>query len=134
MTADLPLVIDHLNFRYNSRTELALTELSLPVAAGQVRLIAGASGCGKTTLARCINGLIPRSYKGELSGEIRISGNDIKQLSLARISQLVGTVLQDPERQILGTKVANEVAFGLENLGLDREEIKFRIQESLASL
>jgi energy-coupling factor transport system ATP-binding protein len=134
MTADLPLVIDHLNFRYNSRTELALKDISLSVAAGQVLLIAGASGCGKTTLARCINGLIPRSYKGDLSGEIRISGNDIKQLSLARISQLVGTVLQDPERQILGTKVANEVAFGLENLGLDREEIKFRIQESLARL
>jgi len=70
--------------------------------------------CGKTTLARCINGLIPRSYKGELSGEIRLNGIDIHGLTLAKISQLVGTVLQDPERQILGTRVANEVAFGLE--------------------
>ncbi len=134
MASEHPLVIDHLNFRYSSRTELALKDISLSVDAGQVLLIAGASGCGKTTLARCINGLIPRSYKGELTGQILIDGTDIKDLSLARISQLVGTVLQDPERQILGTKVANEVAFGLENLALPREEIIARVEEALIHL
>jgi len=134
MLSEHPLVIDHLNFRYNSRTELALKDISLTVDSGQVLLIAGASGCGKTTLARCINGLIPRSYKGELSGKILIGGAEVKDLSLAHISQLVGTVLQDPERQILGTKVANEVAFGLENLGLPREEITARVEEALQHL
>ncbi len=134
MASEHPLVIEHLNFRYSSRTELALKDVSLTIDAGQVLLIAGASGCGKTTLARCVNGLIPRSYKGELTGSILIDGTDIKDLSLARISQLVGTVLQDPERQILGTKVANEVAFGLENLGLPREEIYQRIEEALIHL
>jgi ATPase components of various ABC-type transport systems, contain duplicated ATPase len=129
-----PLEIEHLNFRYSSRTELALKDISLTVDAGQVLLIAGASGCGKTTLARCINGLIPRSYKGEISGKILINGTEIQSLSLARISQLVGTVLQDPERQILGTKVANEVAFGLENLALPREEITARVEEALQRL
>lgn len=134
MTSEQPLIIENVNFRYASRTELAIKNISLSIEAGQVLLIAGASGCGKTTLARCINGLIPRSYKGDLTGSIRIAGTDIKDLSLARISQLVGTVLQDPERQILGTKVANEVAFGLENLTMPREEISERIDESLARL
>ncbi|MEN6571595.1 MAG: energy-coupling factor transporter ATPase [Anaerolineaceae bacterium] len=129
-----PLQIKDLNFRYHSRTELAIKNISLSVDAGQVLLIAGASGCGKTTLARCINGLIPRSYKGEMTGEIVLSGTDIQGLTLAKISQLVGTVLQDPERQILGTRVANEVAFGLENLGLPREEIQERVAQSLERL
>ncbi len=129
-----PLVIEDLNFKYRSREELAIKNISLSVDAGQVLLIAGASGCGKTTLARCINGLIPRSYKGELTGKILLNGNEVTKLSLAQVSQIVGTVLQDPERQILGTKVANEVAFGLENLRLPREEIIERVRESLEHL
>lgn len=134
MSTTPPLLIENLSFRYRSRSELALKDINLRVEAGQVLLIAGASGCGKTTLARCINGLIPRSYKGELTGRILIQGQDIRTLSLARISQLIGTVLQDPERQILGTKVLNEVAFGLENLQLSRKEILQRVDAALERL
>lgn len=97
-------------------------------------LAAGPSGCGKTTLARCINGLIPRSYKGEMIGNVELRGQDTAEMSLAQISQSVGTVLQDPERQILGTKVINEVAFGLENLGLPRGEIRERALAAMAHL
>jgi energy-coupling factor transport system ATP-binding protein len=86
-----PLVIENLSFRYHSREELAIRNISLSVDAGQVLLIAGASGCGKTTLARCINGLIPRSYKGELSGKILLNGKEVTNLSLAQVSQIVGT-------------------------------------------
>ncbi|MCA1954178.1 MAG: energy-coupling factor ABC transporter ATP-binding protein [Anaerolinea sp.] len=134
MSTTPPLLIENLSFRYRSRSELALKNINLRVEAGQVLLIAGASGCGKTTLARCINGLIPRSYKGELTGRILIQGQDIRAISLARISQLIGTVLQDPERQILGTKVLNEVAFGLENLQLSRKEILQRVDAALERL
>ena len=134
MTETKPLVIENLNFRYRSRETLAIKNISLSVEAGQVLLIAGASGCGKTTLARCINGLIPRSYKGELTGKILLNGKEVTALSLAQVSQIVGTVLQDPERQILGTRVANEVAFGLENLSLPREEIIARVEQSLEHL
>jgi energy-coupling factor transport system ATP-binding protein len=134
MTDHSPLIIENLNFRYHSREELAIKNISLSVEPGQVLLIAGASGCGKTTLARCINGLIPRSYKGELTGKILLNGSEVTKLSLAQVSQIVGTVLQDPERQILGTKVANEVAFGLENLSLPRELIIERVRESLEHL
>ena len=65
-----PLVVRNLSFRYRMRDEFALRNVSLALEAGQILLIAGASGCGKTTLVRCINGLVPRSYKGELTGEV----------------------------------------------------------------
>ncbi len=134
MSVEHSLIIEGLSFRYRSRTEPAIKNISLQIEPGQVVLIAGASGCGKTTLARCINGLIPRSYKGDLSGRILLMGQDSKNMPLARISQMVGTVLQDPERQILGSIVMNEVAFGLENLALPREEIRARIDQSLERL
>jgi energy-coupling factor transport system ATP-binding protein len=99
-----------------------------------VLLVAGPSGCGKTTLIRCMNGLIPRSYKGELQGRIELLGQNTADMPLARISQMVGTVLQDPERQILGSRVMHEVAFGLENLALPRDEIRERTEQALAYL
>jgi energy-coupling factor transport system ATP-binding protein len=134
MPSEYPLIIENLTFRYRSRSEPALKNVNLSIKPAQVVLIAGASGCGKTTLARCINGLIPRSYKGELSGRVLLQGQDVSTYSLAKVSQLVGTVLQDPERQILGTKVLNEVAFGLENLNLPRAEVIERAEEALKRL
>lgn len=134
MAGNCLLKIENLNFRYRIREELAIKNINLEISSGKVILIAGASGCGKTTLIRCINGLIPRSYKGELNGHILIHGEDLSDLKLAEISQKIGTVLQDPERQILGTKVINEVAFGLENLALPRDEILERVEESLNRL
>ncbi|MFZ5878571.1 MAG: ABC transporter ATP-binding protein [Chloroflexota bacterium] len=134
MPSDFPLVVENLSFRYRDRQGAAIHDISFNANAGEILLIAGASGCGKTTLIRSINGLIPRSYKGEVSGRILVHGEDTAVMKLSTISQKVGTVLQDPERQILGTKVLNEVAFGLENLGLSREEIYARVDEALAHL
>jgi len=134
MTTDLPVEVKEVSFRYRDREELAIQDISFGVEKGEIFLIAGASGCGKTTLIRSINGLIPRSYKGELAGEIRIHGEVHREWALSKISQQVATVLQDPERQILGTKVLNEVAFGLENLGLPREEIYTRVDRALEQL
>lgn len=128
------LEVEHVSFRYREREEWALRDVSLRLEAGHVLLVAGASGCGKTTLARVINGLIPRSYKGELNGRLLIHGQDTAERSLAQLSLDVATVLQDPERQILGTKVINEVAFGLENLGLPREQVRERAQQALERL
>ena len=128
------MVIEKLSFRYRDRETTAIRDISFSAIPGEILLIAGASGCGKTTLIRCINGLIPRSYKGELSGRILLDGQEMAGWPLAKISQTVGTVLQDPERQILGTKVLHEVAFGLENLAMPRPEIISRVDESLQYL
>jgi energy-coupling factor transport system ATP-binding protein len=129
-----PLVVENLSFRYRDRQEAAIRDISFEAKGGEILLIAGASGCGKTTLIRCINGLIPRSYKGEMTGGVRVLGEGTASWKLSQISQKIGTVLQDPERQILGTKVLNEVAFGLENLNVPREEILKRADEALAYL
>ncbi len=130
----VPLVIENLSFRYRDRQNAAISNLSFTANVGEILLIAGASGCGKTTLIRAINGLIPRSYKGDLTGHVQVFGEETASWKLSQISQKVGTVLQDPERQILGTKVLNEVAFGLENLGLPRVEIIERADEALRLL
>ena len=113
---------------------IAVDNVTLTIHDKEYFSLLGPSGCGKTTLLRAVNGLIPRSYKGEVGGRILVYEEDTASWKLSTISQKIGTVLQDPERQILGTKVLNEVAFGLENLGLAREEIFQRVDESLAHL
>lgn len=130
----LPLVIRDLGFRYNSRTTPAIEDINLQLEPGQIVLLAGSSGCGKTTLMRCVNGLIPHTYQGYMQGEIELYGKPIKGMGLAEISKHVGTLLQDPERQILGTYVINEVCFGLESQGMPREEMIQRAEKALERL
>jgi len=133
-TEPLPLVIRDLSFRYNSRSAPAIKNINLKLRPGEVLLLAGSSGCGKTTLMRYINGLIPEAYHGEMTGDILLYGESVRGKNLAEISQCVGTLLQDPERQILGTYVLNEVCFGLESLGLDRAEMIRRGEAALERL
>jgi energy-coupling factor transport system ATP-binding protein len=131
---EAPLIIRNLSFKYRSRPEPALDEVSLELQPGELLLVAGASGCGKTTLIRCINGLIPRSYTGDLQGQVLISGEEARNIPLARLAQSVGTLLQDPEKQILGAHVKSELAFGPENLGLPAAEVRARVDEALERL
>src|SRR5574341_1193739 len=130
----LPLVVENLSFQYRGRPDPALRDVSFNVNKGEILLVAGASGCGKTTLIRCINGLIPRSYRGDLQGSVLVNAEEVRNFSLAKLAQTVGTLLQDPEKQILGAHVKSEVAFGPENLGLPAEEVNARVAEALARL
>ena len=130
----LPITIRDLTFQYRIRETPAIKNINLDLHQGELMLIAGTSGCGKTTLMRCINGLIPRTYPGTLEGEIKLFGKSVSTISLAELSQTVGTILQNPERQIISGYVMNEIAFGPENLGLERDEILYRIDEALEYL
>jgi energy-coupling factor transport system ATP-binding protein len=124
-----PLVeVEGLTFRYRRGTEPAIRDVSLSVSPGEVVLVAGPSGCGKSTLIRAMNGLIPHAYSGDLSGTIRVAGQDTLGLRLREIARTVGTVLQDPAKQIVGAVVEAELAFGPENLGISRQEIRERIR------
>ncbi len=123
------LEIENLTFRYRRATEPALRDISLTVHPGEVLLVAGPSGCGKSTLIRAMNGLIPHTYPGDLTGTVRVAGVATTEQRLREISLQVGTVLQDPARQIVGATVEAELAFGPENLGTPRADIRGRIAQ-----
>ena len=94
-------------------------------------ILTGPSGCGKTTLCRCLNGLIPNSYPGELEGEVKVADLVVKDHSISDIAQHVGLVLQNPENQLFSLSIERDIAFGLENLALPREEIRKRVDWAL---
>jgi energy-coupling factor transporter ATP-binding protein EcfA2 len=112
----------------------AIEDISFSLGSGKLMLIAGPSGCGKTTLLKCLNGLIPHSYSGILKGKIQFEGQAIAGLSLRDLAQHVGTMLQDPDKQIVASTVEQEVAFGMENLNTPRPEMRRRIHEVLKQL
>ncbi|HKB28358.1 MAG TPA: ABC transporter ATP-binding protein [Candidatus Limnocylindrales bacterium] len=123
-----PIVeVQALTFRYRRASEPALRDVSISIQPGEVVLVAGPSGCGKSTLIRAINGLIPHAYPGELTGVVRVAGKATTEQRLREIGLSIGTLLQDPAKQIVGSTVDSELAFGPENLGMDRVEIRSRI-------
>ena len=101
--------------------------MSLSVRRGEFVLLTGPSGCGKTTLCRCLNGLIPNFYHGELSGELLINGQPVTSQLTSEVSRSVGYVFQNPENQLFALTVEKDIAFGPENLGLSRDEIRRRV-------
>jgi energy-coupling factor transporter ATP-binding protein EcfA2 len=129
-----PVAVDRLSFRYRTAAAPSLNEVTFTAGNGDLVLVAGGSGSGKSTLLRCLNGLIPRSYGGELSGQIAINGQDPAGMGLSQLAQLVGTVLQDPDRQIVTSYVGRQVAFGPENLGWPRERIRAAMDATLQRL
>jgi energy-coupling factor transport system ATP-binding protein len=119
--------VEGLSFSYRRRTEHALRDVTFDVAPGEILLVAGPSGCGKSTLIRVLNGLIPHSYRGELIGRARVGGLDTAVTPLRGLASVVGTVLQDPARQVVASTVQAELTFGPENLGVERAEIGRRL-------
>lgn len=130
MTGGPPfLEIEGLSFRYRRAREPALRDITITVGRGEILLVAGPSGCGKSTLIRSMNGLIPHAYPGELAGTVRIDGRPTREMRLRDLARTVGTVLQDPAKQIIGATVDGELAFGPENLGIAQPEIRTRIED-----
>jgi energy-coupling factor transporter ATP-binding protein EcfA2 len=129
--SDSSVTIQNLKFAYRGQERWALDDLSLEVPAGDFLAILGPSEAGKSTLAACLNGLIPHFWKGTLRGEVWVLGRNTRQTRVAEFSERVGIVFQDFEAQLFSTRVDLEVAFGLENLCLPRTEMARRIEENL---
>jgi len=121
-------IIDINNIKVSyTNTDYVLDELSLQVSAGEWILITGLSGCGKTTLARAISGLIPHAIPASISGKLEVDGVDILKTPLSEIAQHVGMVFQNPSSQLFHLTVEEELAFGPRNLGLSEEEVQRRV-------
>jgi energy-coupling factor transporter ATP-binding protein EcfA2 len=119
------------SFVYEDAETPALENINLKVQPGEVVLLAGPSGAGKTTLCSCLNGLVPHFHNGVLKGQVLVKGRDTKRTRVGVLSSLVGLVFQDPESQLISPTVADEIAFGPENLAVPRDEIVRRVEEGL---
>lgn len=128
------IAIENLHFTYPSRDTPTLRGINATVASGDFVLLTGPTGCGKSTLLRTMNGLIPHSSAGTLSGNVRLNGKNVAQQPLAVTCQQVGLLFQNPDEQLFCTRVEDEIAFGLENLCISPEHIAPRIDEALAQV
>jgi len=117
----------NLTFTYAGREKPSIEDVNLSIDKGEFVILTGPSGCGKTTLCRCFNGLIPHFYNGELKGEVTVAGLKVDEHPTYELACHVGMVFQNPENQLFALSVEKDVAFGLENLGLPREEIRRRV-------
>lgn len=117
-------------FRYKGNEIYALDNINLRLEQNKFILLCGETGSGKTTLIRCMNGLIPQFYSGFYKGKVFVHEKDTTITPIADLSTEVGIVFQNPENQLIAMNVEHEIAFGLENLGVPTKEISKRIQES----
>ena len=128
------IVLDNVSYTYSQSIEPALRNISLRVAEAERIMVTGPSGSGKTTLCRCLNGLIPHYFRGRLEGSVTVSGVDSRSITISALSHKVGLLFQDPSSQLVCPTVTEEVAFGPENYGVPRPEIRSRVQDSLKSV
>ncbi len=127
------LEFNNISFSYDDVSALGqINNITLSITEGQVVLICGESGCGKTTLTRLINGLIPNYYEGKLFGSVSVNGEKISEKALYEIAPIVGSVFQNPRSQFFAVDTNSELAFGCENLGWPEEKIVARMNEVVA--
>ena len=122
------------SFRYEESKDFTLRGIDMTVQTGEFILLTGRSGCGKTTLIRSLNGLIPHFYPGEIQGDLLMDGHSLLEMKPSELAGQVGTVFQDPRSQFFMTDTTRELAFGCENLGLPREETIDRIAKAAKEL
>ena len=124
--------LKQVTFQYDNAPENAhsIRNINLTIQNGECVVLCGRSGCGKTTITRLINGLIPHYYEGVLSGYVSVDGAEIKKQKLSKISQHVGSVFQNPRSQFFNVDTTSELAFGCENQGLPKEDVLERIADA----
>ena len=126
--------IDHVSFSYGETSARALDDVTLSVSPGDFLGIIGPSGAGKTTLASAMSGAIPHHYTGPFFGSVLVDGKDTCAVTLTDISQVVGSVLQDIDTQMVASVVEDEMLFGLENFGVPHSQIEERVIDALETV
>ncbi|MCK6555283.1 energy-coupling factor transporter ATPase [Candidatus Binatia bacterium] len=132
--APIAVRLDRVSFTYAEQTRPALHEVSLTVHRGEMVVVMGATGAGKTTLAKTINRTVPTFQHGTLTGTVTVLGRLLATESVAQLAGLVGLVSQDFEAQLFSTNVVQEIAFGMEQLGVPPTEMRRRVPAALAAV
>ncbi|MFX1397041.1 MAG: energy-coupling factor ABC transporter ATP-binding protein [Promethearchaeota archaeon] len=116
-------------YRYKGNENYSLNGINLTIERNKFILLAGETGSGKTSLIRCLNGLIPQFYPGFYKGNVQVEGKDTTEITIANLSTITGVVFQNPENQLVAMNVEHEIAFGLENLGVPKAQMVEKINE-----
>lgn len=126
--------LEQVSFRYDASADNTLHDISLSVKKGECVVLTGASGCGKTSLTRLLNGLIPHFYPGALEGRVTIDGKEIDGCEPHELTNRVGSVFQNPRTQFFTTDTDSELVFGMENCGIPHAEMHKRYVETVRAL
>ena len=126
--------IREFTFKYRESDEPVVRDVTLTIPDGAFVGITGAAGSGKSTLTYAMNGIIPHCYPGDFYGSVTVNGLDTCDTELTDISRIVGSVCQDVDSQIVSTIVEDEVLYGMENFGVEHDQIEVRLQEALEDM
>lgn len=134
MTKDIIVDFDNFSFKYDDRQDQSLSDVNLKIHKGECIVLTGSSGSGKTTITRCINGLIPTFYEGNISGKCTVCDMDIEKHETGDFAPYIGSVFQDPRSQFFTLHTQTEIAFPGENLGVKRDILQNNYRKSVTEL
>ena len=116
----------NVSYTYANTQTPAVSDINFTVAPGELKVVTGASGCGKTTLMRLANGLCPQIYGGRLEGSVTVAGFNVSETPVADLSEVIGTLFQDPEEQFFALNAGDEIAFALRSRSFDPKDVRER--------
>jgi len=125
------VTIEDVTFTYSGGTKPAIQNINLKIESGEIMMITGPSGAGKTTLCRLLNGFVPHFFRGKFVGNVIVKNNNTRKSTISFLSRIVGYLFQDPSSQLICPSVEEEVAFGAENYGVPPDEIRRRVDENM---
>lgn len=128
------ITFDEVSFQYAGRDEESLRNVNLTIQRGESVVFCGRSGCGKTTLTRLVNGVIPAFFDGERQGEVRLDGMNVAEIPMYHLANRVGSVFQNPRTQFFNVDTNSEIVFGLENQGIPRDGLRSRLNQTIRDL
>lgn len=128
------IAFEEVSYRYPNTEETAVRNLNFRVEPGELKVVTGASGCGKTTLMRLANGIAPQILGGDVTGTVRIDDCDVSETPVADLAEKVGTLFQDPEEQFFALNVGDEISFALKSRGMTPDDVNARLERAAETL